>query len=74
MDMARLAIIMLATITLMISGCGSSTTNRGDASKLITWEQYQKLPPEDQGDPYILNNLDPTAQQKLRIPPRKQGR
>lgn len=45
-------------------GCGSTTPQPGPPNQ-ITWEEYEKLQPEEQADPYILNNLDETARKKL---------
>jgi hypothetical protein len=46
-------------------GCGSPAAPTGDSSKKVTWEQFQKMPPEEQADPYVLNNLDDNARKKL---------
>ncbi len=48
----------------LLTGCGSSAPV-GDPSKKITWAEYQKMPPEDQGDPYVLLNLDDDARTKF---------
>lgn len=50
---------------LAAAGCGGAPAPATDPAKLITWEQYVKMPAEDQADPYVLNNLDPEAQKKL---------
>jgi ABC-type glycerol-3-phosphate transport system substrate-binding protein len=56
-------------------GCGSPAAPTGDPSKKVTWEQFQKMPPEEQADPYVLNNLDDNARKKLdemlKKPPKK---
>lgn len=60
MSRAALAGVILGLLT----GCGSSAPV-GDPSKKITWAEYEKMPSEDQGDPYVLNNLDDDARKKF---------
>jgi hypothetical protein len=56
--------LILPFVLFVAVGCGSAAPT-GDPVKKITWEQYQKLPPEDRDDPYTLANLDDDARAKL---------
>jgi hypothetical protein len=58
----RVIILLLAFIVV---GCSKSSGPMGDPSKKITWEQFQKMPSEEQADPYILNHLDDEAKKKF---------
>lgn len=52
-------------------GCGSGSGPVGDTSRKITWEEYQKMDPEEKDDPYVLDNLDDEAKQKLAGPSKR---
>jgi hypothetical protein len=57
---------MAATVALFLVGCGgSSTPATGDPAKKITWAEYQKMDAEQKDDPYVVDNLDADAKQKL---------
>jgi hypothetical protein len=56
--------IMILAAVLAAAGCGSSTPAVA-TSKSISWKEYERMPPEDQADPYVLNNLDDEARAKL---------
>jgi hypothetical protein len=60
MSRAALAGVILGLLT----GCGSSAPV-GDPTKKITWAEFEKMPSEDQADPYVLLNLDDDARQKF---------
>jgi len=57
--------VWLFVMVLASAGCGGATAPTTDPAKKITWDQYVRMPAEDQADPYVLNNLDPEAQKKL---------
>jgi hypothetical protein len=61
----RLLALWPAVFVLASAGCGGASAPATDPTKLITWEQYVKMPAEDQADPYVLNNLAPEAQKRL---------
>jgi len=48
-------------------GCQSSTVSTastGVPTPKMTWAEFQKLPPEERNDPYVLNQLDDAARAK----------
>lgn len=55
-------------------GCGASTPATGDPSRKITWEEFQKMDPEQKDDPYVVDNLDAGAKKKLAETQRKKKR
>lgn len=65
---------LTAAFALAVVGCGGSSAPTGDPSKKITWEQFQKMPSEEQADPYVLNNLDDDAKKKFDEMVKKQKR
>jgi hypothetical protein len=60
--MRRLLPLLLAALLV---GCGSSKPATGDSSKKITWAEYQRMDAEQKADPYVVDNLDDDAKQKL---------
>jgi len=56
---------LLVLLAFFVLGCSKSSGPTGDPSKKITWEQFQKMPSEEQADPYVLNNLDDEARKKF---------
>jgi hypothetical protein len=75
----RMQGLWLTLAALVVVGCGGSPRppgdlSKGDPSKKITWEQFQQMPPEEQGDPYVLTNLDDEAKKKFDELAKKQRR
>lgn len=56
-------LVMLAAV-LGAAGCGRSAPTPA-TSKSIRWQEYERMAPEDQADPYVMNNLDDAARAKL---------
>lgn len=52
-------------LTLLLAGCGSSTQPASHPGKKITWAEYQKMNAEEKDDPYVVDNLDDDAKQKV---------
>ena len=70
--MRRLIVLVSA---LAVAGCGPAHTSAtGDPAKKVTWSEYQKMDAEQKGDPYVLDNLDSDAKQKLAASQRKTKR
>lgn len=63
--MKRRSRALVAVLLVAAVGCGSSAPPAGDPSKKISWADFQKMPSEEQADPYVLNNLDDDAKKKL---------
>lgn len=59
--------LMVASLVAVgSSGCGRSPPNAAPhPGRKVTWGEYQKLDAEQKTDPYILDNLDDAARQKL---------
>ncbi len=62
--MTRVSFVLAAFVCA--AGCGGDKPPAvGDPTKKISWADFQKMPPEEHGDPYVLNNLDDDAKKKL---------
>ena len=79
--MTRFQGAFLVWLAFFVFGCSQSPSPSGnphqpagDASKKITWEQFQQMPPEEQADPYVLTNLDDEAKKKFDAMVKKQMR
>lgn len=57
-----------------VVGCSPTTTSTGDPAKKVTWDEYQKMDPEQKDDPYVVDNLDDDAKKKLAEFQRKKKR
>lgn len=66
--------LLVLALLLAVAGCGTSTPATGDASKKISWAEYQKMDAEQKDDPYVLDNLDDEAKKKLAESQRKKKR
>jgi hypothetical protein len=57
--------LLCGLLCVVVLGCNSSTPSTTTATKTITWDEFKKMPSEDQADPYVLNNLDEAARKKF---------
>lgn len=66
--------LIMSAILFLATGCSNQSTSPSDPGKKITWEQYRKMSIEDQGDPYVINNLDEAALKKFNAAGKKTGK
>jgi hypothetical protein len=45
-----------ALLLLALTGCGSAPAP-ASKEKTITWEEWKKMPPHEQNDPYVLERV-----------------
>jgi len=58
--MRRMTLVLLVAL----AGCGGPGP-KPDPSRKVTWAEYQRMDAEQKDDPYVLDNLDDDAKQKL---------
>lgn len=61
-------LIVVLFVAAPVIGCGGSspsTVAPAPAGKKLTWEEYQKLPEDQRGEPEVVDNLDEAAKKKL---------
>lgn len=66
--------LLVLVLLFAVAGCGTSTPATGDPAKKITWTEYQKMDAEQKDDPYVVDNLDDEAKQKLAESQRRKKR
>ena len=72
--MNRALLLAVLVGSAAVAGCGPPAAPTAARQGTITWEQFRKLPAEDQADPYVLNNLDDDARKKFDEQARKHKR
>lgn len=60
----RCCALLLVGFFVVLGACNSSKPATGDASKKITWDEYQKMDAEQKDDPYVRDNLNDEAKKK----------